>query len=615
LKMDFLGLKTLSIIKEVLGNIKLSKGIDIDIDHIDFDDEETFKLFSRGETTAIFQFESPGMKKHLRALQPNRFEDLVAMNALYRPGPMEYIPSFIARKHGKEKINYDHPMMEPYLKDTYGITVYQEQVMLQSRALGGFTRGDSDSLRKAMGKKKKDMMDKLKLKFTEGCLASEEFIEGCKKVEKEPKKLIEKIWTDWEAFASYAFNKSHSVCYAYIAYQTGYLKAHFPAEFMAGVLSRNLSDITKITNFMEDCRNMGMEVLGPDVNESYRKFTVNKNGAIRFGMAGIKGMGEGAVESIIEEREKNGPFKNIYDFVERINLTQVNKKNIEALATAGAFDNLDDIKRGQYFASVDGETTFIESLVRYGNKYQTDKSSSQISLFGDTEMIEITKPPVPTTNDWLKLEKLKKEKEIIGIYLSAHPLDDFKLEIDNFCNVSLNELNDISSFKGRDLTIAGIVIEVKHSTTKTGNPFGFLTIQDYTDSFRIALFGKDYENFRKYCYVDYPLLIKGKVQPRMYNENELEFKVKTMMLLGQVREEMVSNLNLTIPLQYIEPDLIKEIKEKLLLKKGKVNLHFKIIDQEENLAINLFSRTERIDLSNEVIKYLNQKSEIQYSIN
>ena len=615
LKMDFLGLKTLSIIKEVLGNIKLSKGIDIDIDHIDFDDEETFKLFSRGETTAIFQFESPGMKKHLRALQPNRFEDLVAMNALYRPGPMEYIPSFIARKHGKEKINYDHPMMEPYLKDTYGITVYQEQVMLQSRALGGFTRGDSDSLRKAMGKKKKDMMDKLKLKFTEGCLASEEFIEGCKKVEKEPKKLIEKIWTDWEAFASYAFNKSHSVCYAYIAYQTGYLKAHFPAEFMAGVLSRNLSDITKITNFMEDCRNMGMEVLGPDVNESYRKFTVNKNGAIRFGMAGIKGMGEGAVESIIEEREKNGPFKNIYDFVERINLTQVNKKNIEALATAGAFDNLDDIKRGQYFASVDGETTFIESLVRYGNKYQTDKSSSQISLFGDTEMIEITKPPIPTTNDWLKLEKLKKEKEIIGIYLSAHPLDDFKLEIDNFCNISLTELNDINNLKGRDLTIAGIVIDVKHSTTKTGNPFGFLTIQDYTDSYRIALFGKDYENFRKYCYIDYPLLIKGKVQPRMYNENELEFKVKSMMLLGQVREEMVNHLNLTIPLQYIEPELIKEIKEKLLVKKGKVNLHFKIIDQEENLGINLFSRTERIDLSNEVIKYLNQKSEIQYSIN
>ncbi len=615
LKMDFLGLKTLSIIKEVLGNIKLSKGIDIDIDTVGLDDEETFKLFSRGDTTAIFQFESPGMKKHLRGLQPNRFEDLVAMNALYRPGPMEYIPSFIARKHGKEKINYDHPMMEPFLKDTYGITVYQEQVMLQSRALGGFTRGDSDSLRKAMGKKKKDMMDKLKVKFTEGCLASEEFVEGCKKVEKEPKKLIEKIWTDWEAFASYAFNKSHSVCYAYIAYQTGYLKAHYPAEFMAGVLSRNLSDITKITNFMEDCRNSGIEVLGPDVNESYRKFTVNKNGAIRFGMAGIKGVGEGAVESIIEEREKNGPFKNIYDFVERINLTQVNKKNIEALATAGAFDNLDDIKRGQYFASVEGDATFIENLVRYGNKYQNDQNSSQISLFGDSQMIEITKPPIPTTNDWLKLEKLKKEKEIIGIYLSAHPMDDFKLEIDNFCNTTLSELNDIESLRNKDVTVAGIVTDVKHSISKTGKPFGFLTIQDYTESYRLALFGKDYENYRKYCYIDYPLLIKGKVQNRPYNDQELELKIKTMMMLSQVRDEMVNNLILTIPLNKINTEFINEIKNKICAKKGKVNLKFKVIDTEDNIGVELFSRTERIDLTNELIKYLNEKTDIQYSIN
>ena len=615
LKMDFLGLKTLSIIKEVLGNIKLSRGIDININDVGLDDEETFKLFSRGETTAIFQFESPGMKKHLRALQPNRFEDLVAMNALYRPGPMEYIPSFIARKHGKEKINYDHPMMEPFLNDTYGITVYQEQVMLQSRALGGFTRGDSDSLRKAMGKKKKDMMDKLKVKFTEGCLASTEFVEGCKTVKKEPEKLIEKIWTDWEAFASYACNKSHSVCYAYIAYQTGYLKAHYPAEFMAGVLSRNLSDITKITNFMEDCRNMGMEVLGPDVNESYRKFTVNKNGAIRFGMAGIKGVGEGAVESIIEEREKNGPFKDIYDFVERNNLSQVNKKNIEALATAGAFDNLDDISRGQYFATDDRESTFIENLVRYGNKYQNDQSSNQISLFGDAEMIEITKPPIPSSDDWQKLERLKKEKEIIGIYLSAHPLDDFKLEIDNFCNTTLAELNDIESLRGKDVTIAGIVSDVKHAISKTGKPFGFLTIQDYTDSYRLALFGKDYENFRKYCYMDYPLLIKGKVQTRPYNDQELELKIKTMMMLSQVREEMVNNLLLTIPLNNLTEDLIREIKEHTLAKKGKVNLKFKIIDMEENIGIDLFSRTERIDVTNDLIHYLDEKTDIQYSIN
>jgi len=615
LKMDFLGLKTLSIIKDVIANIKLSKGIEVDINNIELTDEETFKLFSRGETTAIFQFESPGMKKHLRALQPNRFEDLVAMNALYRPGPMEYIPSFINRKHGKEKIVYDHPLMEPFLNDTYGITVYQEQVMLQSRALGGFTRGDSDSLRKAMGKKKIDMMNKLKVKFTDGCLASEDFVEGSKTSDKTPEKLIEKIWNDWEAFASYAFNKSHSVCYAYIAYQTGYLKAHFPAEFMAGVLSRNLSDITKITSFMEECRNMGMEVLGPDVNESYRKFTVNKDGAIRFGMAGIKGVGEGAVDAIIQEREKNGPFKNIYDFVERNNLGQVNKKNLEALVTAGALDNLDNLNRGQYFSKDNKENTFVENLVRYGNKYQNDQNSNQQSLFGGSDSIEIAKPEVTSTEDWPKLEKLKREKEIIGIFLSAHPLDDFKLEIDNFCNVSLNEFNDINNLNGRDLTVAGIVTDVHHSMTKTGKPFGFLTIQDFTDSYRLALFGKDYENFRKYCYPDYSLMIKGKVQPRPYNDQELEFKIKTMMMLSQVRDEMVENLLLKIPLKMINQQLIEEIKTHVLAKKGKVNLRFKIIDTEENFGVDLFSRTERIDVTNELINFLNEKTEIQYSIN
>ncbi len=614
LKMDFLGLKTLSIIKEVLDNIKLSKGIEIDIDKVELTDEETFKLFSRGETTAIFQFESPGMKKHLRSLQPNRFEDLVAMNALYRPGPMDYIPSFIARKHGKEKISYDHPMMESYLRDTYGITVYQEQVMLQSRALAGFTRGDSDSLRKAMGKKKKDMMDKLKVKFTEGCLSSEEFVNGCENSDKTPKKLIEKIWNDWEAFASYAFNKSHSVCYAYIAYQTGYLKAHFPAEFMAGVLSRNLNDITKITNFMEDCRNMGMEVLGPDVNESYRKFTVNKDGAIRFGMAGIKGVGEGAVEAIIEEREKNGPFKNIYDFIERISLNQVNKKTIEALATSGAFDNLDDIKRGQYFAQDEKESTFVENLVRYGNKFQNDQNSNQQSLFGDTAMIEITKPIVPTTNDWLKLEKLKREKEVIGIYLSAHPLDDYKFEFENFCNAKLSEFTDLDSLRNRDLTIAGIVTDVKHSMTKTGKPFGFLTIQDYTESYRFALFGKDYENFRKYCYLDYPLLIKGRIQPRPYNDQELEFKIKSMMMLTQVREEMVKGITFTLPYEIVNEKLINELKECTYEKEGSTLIKVKVIDREANASVDFISRSKGILITDKLVNYLRQNSEIQYSV-
>nr|MBP8790651.1 DNA polymerase III subunit alpha [Breznakibacter sp.] len=436
LKMDFLGLKTLSIIKETLENIKLSKGIVIDMDTIPMDDEKAYQLFSRGETTAVFQFESPGMKKHLRALQPNRFEDLVAMNALYRPGPMEYIPSFIERKHGREPIVYDHPMMEPYLKDTYGITVYQEQVMLQSRALGNFTRGDSDTLRKAMGKKMLEVMNKLKLKFHDGCLASEDFVKGCEG--RDANKLIDKIWGDWEAFASYAFNKSHSVCYAYVAYQTGYLKAHYPAEFMAGVLSRNLSDITKITTFMEECKSSGIEVLGPDVNESYRKFTVNKSGAIRFGMAGIKGVGEGAVDAIIVERDKNGPFKDIFNFVERLNLTTVNKKNIEALANAGAFDNLGNMHRAQFFAgySPTDETSFIEYIIRYGNRYQVDKASTQNSLFGNMPGggIEIKKPDIPQCEHFSTLEKLKREKDLIGIYLSAHPLDDYQLELKYFIN-------------------------------------------------------------------------------------------------------------------------------------------------------------------------------------
>jgi DNA polymerase-3 subunit alpha len=360
---------------------------------------------------------------------------------------------------------------------------------------------------------------------------------------------------------------------------------------------------------------MGMEVLGPDVNESYRKFTVNKDGAIRFGMAGIKGVGEGAVDAMIQERESNGSFKNIYDFVERNNLGQVNKKNMEALVTAGALDNLDNISRGQYFATDSKENTLIENLVRYGNKYQNDQNTNQQSLFGDAHSIEIAKPEIPSTGDWKKLEQLKREKEVIGIFLSAHPLDDFKLEIDTFCNVTLNEFSDINNLRGRDLTLAGIVTDVHHATTKTGKPFGFLTLQDFTESYRLALFGKDYENFRKYCYMDYPLMLKGKVQPRPYNEEELEFKIKTIMMLSQVREEMVENLQLTIPLNTINQSLIDEIKEHALAKKGKVNLKFKIIDTEENIGIELFSRTERIDVTNELIEFLNKKTEIQYSIN
>ncbi|HEX7583707.1 MAG TPA: DNA polymerase III subunit alpha, partial [Prolixibacteraceae bacterium] len=429
LKMDFLGLKTLSVIKETIENIKLSHGITVDMDHLPENDPVTMELFSNGDTTGIFQFESPGMKKHLRNLKPNRFEDLVAMNALYRPGPMEYIPSFIKRKHGQEKIEYDSPLMEPYLSDTYGITVYQEQVMLQSRALGGFTRGQSDSLRKAMGKKQIYLMDKLKVEFKEGCLENPKFIEGLQEG-KDPVKLIEKIWKDWEAFASYAFNKSHSVCYAAVAYQTGYLKAHYPAEFMAANMSRNLSNITEITKLMEECKRMKMNILGPDVSESYAKFTVNKSGNIRFGMAAIKGVGEGAVQDIIKARQ-GGVFRDIFDFVERVNLQSVNKKNLEALAMAGAFDSFKKHTRSQFFAPDENDMTFIEKLIRYGNKIQYESNNMQPSLFGEVMSGQsVQKPEPPVVPEWADLVLLEKERSLVGVYLTSHPLDKYKIEIE-----------------------------------------------------------------------------------------------------------------------------------------------------------------------------------------
>ena len=619
LKMDFLGLKTLSIIKEVLSNIKLSKGIDIDINSVDLEDEKTFQMFSRGETTAIFQFESPGMKKHLKALQPNRFEDLVAMNALYRPGPMEYIPSFIARKHGREEIQYDHPMMEPYLKDTYGITVYQEQVMLQSRALGGFTRGDSDSLRKAMGKKIMAMMDKLKTKFIDGCLNSEDFVSACtdgKTSIKKPEDLIEKIWGDWEAFASYAFNKSHSVCYAYIAYQTGYLKAHYPAEFMAGVLSRNLSDITKITNFMEECRNMGMDVLGPDVNESYRKFTVNKEGAIRFGMAGIKGVGEGAVDVIIQERTKNGPFKSLNDFVERLPLTTVNKKNIEALASSGAFDTMGRFHRAQFFGKHENDDmNFIEHLIRYGNRFQADKASSQNSLFGAMGTgIEIKTPDMPNCPEYSIIEKLNKEKEYIGIYLSAHPLDQYKLEMKHFIHHRLKQLDDLEAMKGREITIAGSVVATRRGTTKKGNPYAIMTMEDYSGSYEFAFFGNDFTEYLPYLEIGYFIMIKGRVQPRRYNQDELEIKINHISFLSELRDNLVNEVTLSVPLPAINQELITELTNLLLTNEGKVTLKFEVKDPETKNKVNFLSRSMRVDLNDDLIKYIEEHQELEMSI-
>ena len=462
IKMDFLGLKTLSIIKDALENIESTTGSRPDIDAIPLDDPLTYDLYSRGETTGLFQFESPGMKKHLRNLKPNRFEDLIAMNALYRPGPMEYIPNFIARKHGLEPVTYEIPDMEEYLKDTYGITVYQEQVMLLSQKLAGFTGGEADTLRKAMGKKKRDVLDKMKPKF----------IEGAKKNGHDPK-ICEKIWGDWEAFASYAFNKSHSTCYAYVSYQTAYLKAHYPAEFMAALLSRNLSDIKKISFFMDECKRMGLSVLGPDVNHSKIRFSVDEGGNVRFGLAAIKGVGESAVQNIIDTRKEGGPFKSVYDFVERVNLQTVNKKTLENLVLGGAFDAISDLPRSAYLARDEHDGTLLDALVRYGNRVQSEKNNVQQSLFGGiTEESSVQKPEPPQYTPWTKLETLNRERDVIGIYLSSHPLDDFSLIIKHYCTCSLGDLADLPSMNGRDFVAAGMVTSVMHLTTKTGKPYG-----------------------------------------------------------------------------------------------------------------------------------------------
>jgi DNA polymerase-3 subunit alpha len=615
LKMDFLGLKTLSIIKEVLANVKLSRGIDVDINNVNLEDEKTFELFSKGETTAIFQFESPGMKKHLKALKPNRFEDLVAMNALYRPGPMEYIPSFIRRKNGEEEIAYDHPIMEKYLKDTYGITVYQEQVMLQSRALGGFTRGMSDSLRKAMGKKIIAMMDQLKVQFISGCHENPEFMEGVKNDKAVADKLIEKIWSDWEAFAKYAFNKSHSVCYAYIAYQTGYLKAHYPAEFMAAVLSRNLSDITKVTIFMDECKRMGLPVLGPDVNESYSRFTVNKDGAIRFGMAAIKGVGEGAVNDIIAERD-NGPYKDIFDFVERINLRSANKRTLENLAMSGGFDSF-ELKRSQFFHTDDLDATFLENIIKYGNKLQAEKLNNQQTLFGGLDDYVVTPPKVLECAEWNKLERLNKEKELIGIYLSAHPLDDYKLEIDSFCNATLSELgSDMTAFKDKDVNIAGMVTAIRRGTTKNGNPFAIITIEDFTDSYELAFFAKDFVEFGNYFIEGLSIYINGRVQTRSWprDSTELEFKVKNISLLTEVLEKKVKEITIEIPVSNLTEELVTEMAACMNENEGKLKVNF-VISDEKNMKIKMFSRSCRVNLSNELIEYFRNNSEINFKIN
>jgi DNA polymerase-3 subunit alpha len=604
LKMDFLGLKTLSIIKDCVENIKHSKGIDIDIDNLPLDDKKTFELFSKGETTAIFQFESTGMKRYLRELKPNRFEDLIAMNALYRPGPMEYIPLFIKRKNGTENIDYVLPVMEKYLNDSYGITVYQEQVMLLSQELAGFTKGEADNLRKAMGKKKKSIMDEMNLKFLEGC-SKKGYDEN----------VINKIWSDWEAFAQYAFNKSHSTCYALVAFQTGYLKAHFPAEYMAAVLSRNINDIKKITVFMDETRRMGMEVLGPDVNDSNVKFTVNKDGNIRFGLGAIKGVGESAVLQMIDERNQNGPYKSIYDLVERVNLNSLNKKNLEAMAVAGAFDCFSELIRAQYFSTDTRGVSFIENLIRFGNNAKAVKNSSQQTLFGESGGFEIVKPEVSVCPDWPKLEKLNREKEVIGIYLSAHPLDEFKLEIETFTTATLADIQNLREWNERDVTVAGIVTDTKNGIGKNGKPYGSFTLQDYTDSFRFIMFDKEYLEFSKYFITGYYLLVKGRVQKRKFREDELEFHINTIHLLSSIKDELIKTVTLKISPENINHEMINELLELARNNKGETELRFLFYDSEDKIGLSMFSRTIRVRLNNELISFLDDFPGLEYKVN
>ena len=603
IKMDFLGLKTLSIIKDALENIESTTGSRPDIDAIPLDDPLTYDLYSRGETTGLFQFESPGMKKHLRNLKPNRFEDLIAMNALYRPGPMEYIPNFIARKHGLEPVTYEIPDMEEYLKDTYGITVYQEQAMPLSQKLAGFTGGEADTLRKAMGKKKRDVLDKMKPKF----------IEGAKKNGHDPK-ICEKIWGDWEAFASYAFNKSHSTCYAYVSYQTAYLKAHYPAEFMAALLSRNLSDIKKISFFMDECKRMGLSVLGPDVNHSKIRFSVDEGGNVRFGLAAIKGVGESAVQNIIDTRKEGGPFKSVYDFVERVNLQTVNKKTLENLVLGGAFDAISDLPRSAYLARDEHDGTLLDALVRYGNRVQSEKNNVQQSLFGGiTEESSVQKPEPPQYTPWTKLETLNRERDVIGIYLSSHPLDDFSLIIKHYCTCSLGDLADLPSMNGRDFVAAGMVTSVMHLTTKTGKPYGRFTIEDYNGSHEFVLFSKDYENFRRFLFEGYYLLIKGKVAPRIYNPNELETRITSIMMLAEAQETLMKEVTVSVPVDELTEELVGRLSAAAKENRGQVILRFKVYDPAAEVAVNLYSKSVKVALTGDLIRTFDDYS-LRYTL-
>ena len=601
LKMDFLGLKTLTLIKDTVKIIKAIHGKELIPDDFPLNDKKTFELFQRGETIGIFQYESPGMQKHMKALKPTEFADLIAMNALYRPGPMEYIPLFIMRKHGKEAIEYDLPEMEEYLKETYGITVYQEQVMLLSQKLAGFTKGEADMLRKAMGKKIFALLEKLKPKFIEGGKANNH-----------PEETLHKIWKDWEAFAAYAFNKSHSTCYAFIAYQTAYLKAHYPAEFMAAVLSNNMNDIKQVSFFMEECKRANIPVLGPDVNESYYKFAVNKEGAIRFGMGAIKGVGAAAVAAIIEERKKNGAYTSIFDLTKRVDLRAANKKAFDGLVLAGGLDSLSNVHRAQYFALDEKGVTFIERAIRFGNKYQENKNSAQISMFGETSEIQFPEPEIPPAKEWGIMEKLSKEKEMVGIYISGHPLDDFKTEISYFCKSPLTILQKLEDLLLKDAAFGGIVTAVEHRISKNGKGWGLFTLEDFSGSYEFKIFGEEYLKYKHFLVPNSFLYVKifGK---KGFN-NDVRISFVNIRLLQDILEEFSKKITFKYNIDSLNELTIGSLNALLKKYKGTKIVNFEVLDLEHKYKLTMPSKSYKVAISNELIDELT-KEQINFKLN
>lgn len=604
IKMDFLGLKTLSILKEAVENVKISTGIEVDLDKIPMDDPLTYQLYCEGRTIGTFQFESAGMQKYLRELHPTVFEDLIAMNALYRPGPMDYIPDFIARKRDPAKIAYDIPCMEKYLKDTYGITVYQEQVMLLSRQLAGFTRGESDALRKAMGKKKKAIVDAMKPKF----------IEGGKRNGHSPQ-VLEKIWADWEKFASYAFNKSHATCYSWVAYQTAYLKAHYPAEYMAAVMSRNLANIAEITKLMDECRAMGIECLGPDVNESRQKFSVNSHGAIRFGLAAVKGMGDAAAQAIIDEREKNGAYKSVFDLAERVNLGAVNRKAFESLALSGGFDSF-KIERQNYFGTNAKGDIFLDSLIRYGQLYQQEQVQAQNSLFGSTDAIEIATPQVPQVDPWSTIETLNRERDLVGIYLSAHPLDEFGIVLRAMCNTHCIELDDKVSLSKKDqIVIGGIVTGTKSKFTKNGKPCGFVTIEDFEGSGELAFFGEEWGRWKGMLVEGSTVFITAKCVQKYRDSNYYDLKIADIQYLQTIKDQRIEKFTITMDSTSIDETVVNDISTMLRNSPGSTQLYFQINDVTSNSYVLLRSKMGPISLKHKFMTYIEANPEMSYHVN